>query len=400
MSSAIANDLQHWLITGTGEKHFVEDIFAELCDRLLAAGVPVARGSLHFLINNPQWLGARIVWRKATGRAEMLAIGYEIQQTAVYKKSPFTAIRNGAGMVRLRVDGNREADAIDDMNTPLLAELRAEGLVDYVAWPLQHTLGKRHMVTFSSDAPQGFTEDQVAALAAVLPALALVSEIRLKNRLARTLLETYVGPHAGEKILDGAIRRGDGETVRAAVIISDLRNFTALSNQKPRDLVIERLNGFFDALSQPIERNGGEILKFMGDGLLAIFPLQDAGACGKVLQTVVEIEDSIGALNDRHRANGQEPVGYGLGVHLGDVMYGNIGSQTRLDFTVIGPAVNIASRLEGLTKEVGRPALFSEAFAETIGGHAGLERVGAYPVKGLAEPIAVFALPEGATAAA
>src|SRR5262249_45367772 len=161
----------------------------------------------------------------------------------------------------------------------LYEELRAESLTDYVAWPLDHTQGKRHLVTFATDAPHGFAGHQIAALAGLLPALALVSEIRVKNRLARTLLETYVGPPASEQILDGATTRGSGVTLGAAVLISDLRGFTDLSNRKPRDEVIDILNGYFDVLSQPLEQYGGEILKFMGDGLLAVFPLSNPTAC-------------------------------------------------------------------------------------------------------------------------
>jgi len=388
MGSSCAGAIERWLMTGTREMRFIDDILAAMCNRFVAAGVPVARATLHLLINNPQWMGARLTWRKHMSRAEMQPVGYDIVQAPVYKRSPFAAIANGAPMVRQRVD----REAVADMNPALLDELRAEGMVDYIAWPLEHTLGKRHLVTFASDAPEGFTDEHLASLAAVLPALALVSEIRLKNRLARTLLETYVGPHASGKILDGAIRRGDGETVRAAIIITDLRNFTSMSNRKGRDEVIAVLNGYFDALCQPIERNGGEILKFMGDGLLAIFPLEDPGTCAKVLQTVVAMQDAIAALNARRCADGQESLGVGIGVHVGDVMYGNIGSRGRLDFTVIGPAVNIASRLESLTKEVGRPALFSQAFVDRLGGGPPLDPVGAFPLKGLPEPVAVFAL--------
>ena len=151
--------------------------------------------------------------------------------------------------------------------------MRAKGLTDYVAWPLYHTLGKRHIVTFATDRAGGFDDAHIAGLLKLLPVLALVSEIRMKNRLARTLLETYVGSHASELILAGATRRGSGTTVRAAIMICDLRGFTAISDNWPRDDVIDLLNGYFDAMSEPIARHGGEILKFIGDGLLAIFPL-------------------------------------------------------------------------------------------------------------------------------
>ena len=238
---------------------------------------------------------------------------------------------------------------------------------------------------------RGFDDDHVAVLAEILPALALVSEIRLKNQLARTLLETYVGPHASEKILAGATTRGSGVTVDAAILICDLRNFTALSNLKPRDEVIDILNGYFDAMAEPIVRNGGEILKFMGDGLLAIFPLSNPAACSDLLRAIGEAQTALARLNNQNLSAGRDALGYGIGVHVGDVMYGNIGSRNRLDFTVIGPAVNIASRLENLTKEVKRSVLFSKAFVERAGCENKLEDVGSYSLRGLSEPITAYA---------
>jgi adenylate cyclase len=270
--------------------------------------------------------------------------------------------------------------------------MRTAGLTDYVAWPLYHTLGKRHIVTFATDRPGGFTDAHLAGLQKMLPVLALVSEIRIKNRLARTLLETYVGAHAGELILAGATRRGSGTTVRAAIMICDLRDFTRISDNWPRDDVIELLNGYFDAMSEPITRHGGEILKFIGDGLLAIFPLSEPNACTNLLHAVSEARKAMADLNKHNsEAGGRAPLNYGIGVHVGDVMYGNIGSQTRLDFTVIGPAVNMASRLEALTKLLHKPVLLSGAFAEFVKGEFELESVGKHEVRGFNDPIELFA---------
>src|SRR6201996_3614405 len=207
---------------------------------------------------------------------------------------------------------------------------------------MYHTLVKRHAVAFSTDRPGGFDEAHIAALSELLPILALVSEIRMKNRLARTLLETYVGSQAGELIRAGATRRGSGTTVRAAILICDLRDFTRISDSWPRDDVIGLLNDYFDAMSEPIVQHGGEILKFIGDGLLAIFPLDRPSACANLLHAVSEARKAMAALNERNNANGGAPLNFGIGVHVGDVMYGNIGSRARLDFTVIGPAVNMA----------------------------------------------------------
>ncbi|MCP1887215.1 class 3 adenylate cyclase [Bradyrhizobium japonicum] len=225
----------------------------------------------------------------------------------------------------------------------------------------------------------------------MLPVLALVSEIRVKNRLARTLLETYVGSHAGELILAGATRRGTGTTVRAAIMICDLRDFTKISDNWPRDDVIDLLNDYFDAMSEPIARHGGEILKFIGDGLLAIFPLSEPSACANLLRAVTEARQAMAALNERNNGTGRAPLNYGIGVHVGDVMYGNIGSSSRLDFTVIGPAVNMASRLEALTKQLGRPVLLSRAFADLVEREFELEHVGKYEVRGFSDPIELFA---------
>jgi len=375
-----------WLITGTRDERFIDNIFVEFCKRLVDDGVPVSRATLHFRIQHPQWLGARILWRSGLNDAEIETFDYGIEETAKFQNSPISAIKNGAREVRQRLN-QLDADA-----NSTFRDLSAEGLIDYIAWPLPHTLGKEHVVTFATDRPGGFTDDHVGYLADLLPALALVSEIRLKNRLARTLLETYVGPHASEQILAGATRRGSGVTVGAAILICDLRDFTGISDLWPRDDVIELLNGYFDAMSEPIARHGGEILKFMGDGLLAIFPLSDPMACHNLVLAISEAQHALDVLNEEHLQKGRKPLGYGIGVHVGDVMYGNIGSTTRLDFTVIGPAVNIASRLENLTKSLGRPVILSKDFVEMSCQADAFESLGSHTLRGLDRPIDVFGL--------
>ncbi len=380
-------DVVHWLTHGTRDQRFLDNIFAEMCIRLQRAGIPVKRATLHLLIQHPQWLGARILWNDGMHEAEIARVDYDVMGRSEYIGSPVNEIHDGAAEVR----ENLERDPGQGRRHAVYDEMRAQGLTDYVAWPLYHTLGKRHLVTFATDRPGGFEDAHIAALFKLLPMLALVSEIRMKNRLARTLLETYVGSHAGELILAGATRRGSGTTVRAAIMICDLRDFTRISDNWPRDDVIDLLNGYFDAMSEPIVRHGGEILKFMGDGLLAIFPLSEPRACANLLHAVAEARQAMAALNEKNGEAGRAPLNYGVGVHVGDVMYGNIGSRARLDFTVIGPAVNMASRLETLTKQVGKPVLLSHAFADHVKDEFALERVGEYPVRGFAEPIELFA---------
>ncbi|WP_061027752.1 adenylate/guanylate cyclase domain-containing protein [Bradyrhizobium sp. CCH5-F6] len=385
-----ADGVIDWLTNGTRDERFIDDIFAQMCIRLQQAGIPVKRATLHVLINHPQWLGARMMWSDGSREAEIALVDYEVRERPEYIGSAAHEITDGATELRERL----EQDPSLGRKHALYDEMRAKGLTDYVAWPLYHTLGKRHIVTFATDRPGGFDDAHIAGLKKLLPVLALVSEIRIKNRLARTLLETYVGSHAGELILAGATRRGTGTTVRAAIMICDLRDFTRISDNWPRDDVIDLLNDYFDAMSEPIARYGGEILKFIGDGLLAIFPLSAPDACANLLRAVAEARQAMAALNERNSVTGRAPLNYGIGVHVGDVMYGNIGSTSRLDFTVIGPAVNMASRLEALTKTIGKKVLLSRAFAELVEKEFALEHVGQHAVRGFNEPIDLFAYPE------
>ncbi|HEX4768274.1 MAG TPA: adenylate/guanylate cyclase domain-containing protein [Lichenihabitans sp.] len=376
-----------WLVGETRGERFLDNILVACCERLRQAGVPVGRATLHLRTDHPQWLGARILWRTGMADAEIRPTDYGVIDTDQFRVSPISAILAGADAIRERLDGSDDGDAY-----PVLDDLRRDGLTDYVVWPLDHTLGKRHVISFAADRPGGFSDEDLSLLADLLPALALVTEIRLKNRLARTLLETYVGPHASEHILSGSTRRGSGVTVGAAILICDLRGFTAISELWPRDDVIALLNDYFDAMSTPIERHGGEILKFIGDGLLAIFPLSEPEACENLLRAVAEARNAMASLNRDRATRGLGALGYGIGVHAGDVMYGNIGSRARLDFTVIGPAVNVAARLESLTKQVGRDALFSRDFVARLERPGALGHVGTFPLHGVGAPVEVFGL--------
>jgi adenylate cyclase len=383
----LSDGVVDWLTNATHNERFIDNIFAEMCIRIQQAGIPLKRSTLHVLIQHPQWLGARFMWADGMREAEIARVDFDVRERSEFIGSPANEMQNGVTEVR----ENLERDPALGRKHALYEEMRAKGLTDYVAWPLYHTLGKRHLVTFATDRPGGFEDSHIAALKKLLPVLALVSEIRIKNRLARTLLETYVGSHASELILAGATLRGTGTTVRAAIMICDLRDFTKISDNWPRDDVIDLLNDYFDAMSDPIARHGGEILKFIGDGLLAIFPLSQPNACANLLRAVTEARQAMAALNQRNNGTGRAPLNYGIGVHVGDVMYGNIGSSSRLDFTVIGPAVNMASRMEALTKQIGKPVLLSRDFAELVDKEFELERVGKHAVRGFSEPIELFA---------
>ena len=335
------DDVVHWLTNDTRDERFLDNIFAQLCVRLQRADIPIKRASLHLLIYHPQWLGARIMWADGMPEAEYARVDYDVRERSEYISSPANEIHDGATEVR----ENLERDPSLGRKHAVYDEMRAKGLTDYVAWPLYHTLGKRHMVTFATDRPGGFDDAHVASLFEIAAGSGAGQRNPYEEPAGANAARNLRRIACRRAILAGATRRGSGTTVRAAIMICDLRDFTRISDNWPRDDVIHLLNDYFDAVSEPIARHGGEILKFMGDGLLAIFPLSQPSACANLLRAVAEARQAMAVLNEENSETGRARWNYGIGVHVGDVMYGNIGSLTRLDFTVIGPAVNMASRL-------------------------------------------------------
>jgi adenylate cyclase len=274
-------------------------------------------------------------------------------------------------------------------------ELRDEGLTDYVALPMTFCDGKIHGTTWSSDRAGGFDGGHLALIEDLLPAYSLLLEIHHNRRMAISLLDTYVGHRAGERILAGQITRGSGQTVQAAIWFCDLRGFTALSESKGRDDLLDCLNRFFDCMAGPVERHGGDILKFMGDGMLAIFPLEGEDACGRALEAASDAREAMAVLNEELRARAEEqPLGFGIALHVGEVMYGNIGTANRLDFTVVGPAVNLTSRLQALCRQLDCSVLISDAFAALCSDE--LRSLGSHRLAGIVRPVEVFTLPPAA----
>jgi adenylate cyclase len=248
----------------------------------------------------------------------------------------------------------------------------------------------------ATNRPDGFHDDEIALFNALVPALAFNLEIQTLRRTARTLLDTYVGRQAGARVLDGQIRRGMGETIRAVIWLCDLRGFTSLSERLGRDLLIELLNQYFGPMCDAVESAGGEVLKFIGDAMLAIFPAGDApaAACDRALAAAASARAALAETNNKRAAAGLPVIAYGLALHLGEVMYGNIGGETRLDFTVIGPAVNLTARIESLCGELRRQLLLSADFVSAAGIAA--EEVGEFALDGVGAPQRVFALREPA----
>ena len=251
-------------------------------------------------------------------------------------------------------------------------------------------------MTFATPRPDGLSTAEVALLQRLVPALAPVLEIQALRRTAQTLLATYVGAVTGGRVLAGQIKRGMGETIRAVIWLCDLRGFTPLSERLPRDALILMLNDYFGAMCRAVEAEGGEVLKFIGDAMLAIFPLAEsddaAPSCRGALAAAARAAAAVAEINTARGDAGQPPIDYGIALHLGDVMYGNIGGERRLDFTVIGPAVNLIARIEALAGQLDRRLLLSADFASAC--PEPLECLGAFALKGLGQPQAIF-VPSG-----
>ncbi|NDC64656.1 MAG: adenylate/guanylate cyclase domain-containing protein, partial [Planctomycetia bacterium] len=326
--SAKIHALAHWLIDGAPGVSRPEKIVSETCERMVAAGVPLERVALFVRTLHPTIVGASYIWRPGKS-VEIFRAPRAIVEDPDYLNSPlWYAFDKGEGIRR------RLADPACPRDFPILKDFDEEGITDYVVSPLRYLSGENHVVTWSTSAPGGFTDEDVAAIEAVVPPLTRLSEVYTLRRTAANLLDVYVGHHAGERILKGQISRGDTTTLEAAIWLSDLRGFTTLSEALSPGELIGLLNDTFGAQVPAIEKHGGEVLKFMGDSVLAIFPATSGpeAACSAALAAAEEAYDACVALETI-----DTPTRIGVGLHVGKVSYGNIGGETRLDFTCIGP---------------------------------------------------------------
>jgi len=371
-----------WLIDGARSAPQPQQVLAELSERLAACGIPLWRVAVFVRTLHPNVMGRRFIWRPGA-QIELSETPFELLETAEFRDNPIARVyETGRAIRRKLTDPNSAVDF------PVLADLRAQGVTDYLASPLFFTDGAIHVVTCTTREPGGFTDTQVAGIEAIITPLARVAEIRALRRTASTLLDTYVGHDAGERILAGRIRVGDIEEIHAAIWLSDMRGFTALADGLPPRVLIDLLNRYFDCQVPVIIDHGAEVLKFMGDGLLAIFTIagNETEVCRRALAAARRAQANIAALSD----SAMPGLRFGLALHIGDVLYGNIGSGNRLDFTCIGPAVNCAARIEKLTSQLGRAILASDEFARHCPGEfAGL---GEFTLAGFSAPQLVFGL--------
>jgi adenylate cyclase len=356
------------------------------------SGIAVDRAMFSLRVIHPQIAASGFEWRVDRPTVEILR-QRSVTVSDIYLQSPIKRIHDGLDLMHVRVagpEGSREF--------PFFDELRDEGFVDYAAFAVSFANGTRNVLSLTTRKKRGFSKAEIALVQSVLPLIAMVFEIHWGRRIAEGVLDTYVGKLASSRILAGSIDRGTGERIDAVIWFADMRSFTALSDLRPTDDVIAALNQFFDALGGAVESHGGQILKFMGDGMLAIFPVEDVAfrhySCRQALEAAIDAHEAVAKLNVERAEAGAPILRFNVALHVGVVVYGNIGSASRLDFTCIGPAVNLTVRIEALAAKLGAPVVMSSAFTAVVRENRSVVSLGKHSVKGLMAPPEVFTLAE------
>jgi len=381
-----------WLIDGARDTANPAEMMRDCCNRLVAAGLPLWRVGVFVRTLHPDIFGRNFIWRPGT-EVVLGTADFDVQRSPEFLRSPLAVLYSKGQEVRFRLDKS------ESLSFPFFDDMRAEGVTDYIAVPLMFVDGSIHGASWTTRELGGFTDEHLANLKSIVPPLTRLIEVIGLRRVAATLLDTYVGSRAGERILHGQIRRGHTETMHAAIWLSDLRGFTALSDRLPPETVVDVLNRYFDCQVAPILKHGGEVLKFMGDGLLAVFPIQDGDTehvCARVLAAAEEARANVAALEHESAPGFIEHFRFGLALHIGRLLYGNIGGGNRLDFTCIGPAVNLAARLEKIAGRLGRTIVASSAFADACSD--GWHELGEFPIAGFAETQRVYGRTDEAAA--
>lgn len=377
-----------WIIGGAkGAAADPALLLGAFCERMLAAGVPLDRVAVFVRPLHPN-VGARaFYWRESDRNVTVNEEGHSFIGTEEHLASPITYVRRTREPVRRRLcDPGVPADF------PVLEELRAEGVTDYLIMPLEFIDGDVHAVSFSTRHKGGFTDAEIAALWRVQPAFTRVIEIVALTRKAGNILDAYLGRHSGSKVLEGRIRRGDTETLRAVIWFCDLRESTSLAEAIGAPAFLATLNDYFDAVLDPVTEHGGEVLSFIGDAALAIFPIRDdpGEAARHAVDAAVAAIARMRTLNERRSASALPPLGFGIGLHAGEFVYGNVGTRDRITFTVIGPAANEAARIESLCKTLGASPLVSAHVARHV--PVAWKSLGLHTLRGVGQPIELFTL--------
>jgi adenylate cyclase len=390
-SRALVERTAEWLMAQALKDADLKGIVRGCCERLHGAGVPIARVQFSFTMLHPLYRGIGYTWQRGEG-LQVDAYRHPpegIIPERVLKSPYYHLMKHGLDHLRRRLDTGSAVEF------PIFDDLRKKGLTDYLAFAsgFEMEKGQGMVGSWATDQRGGFTDGEVEALLRIQDPLAVACKMAARGGLAKSVLSTYLSAKAGERVLSGQIKRGDGETVRAAIVWGDLRNSTQMAEQLGRQTYIDNLNSFFDATAGVVVDAGGEILSFIGDGFLAVFPCErnrkdSAEACKLALSAALNATHQMAETNRERESNTGAPLGYGLSLHIGNVMFGNVGLAERLSFSVFGSTINEAARLETLTKKFATPIVASEEFTTYCGGE--WEALGRESLRGINAAMAVF----------
>ncbi|MDX1542202.1 MAG: adenylate/guanylate cyclase domain-containing protein [Geminicoccaceae bacterium] len=385
--------IERWLLEAGLAGRSERTLLGGLSDRLVEAGVPLWRSFFGLDTLHPIVGGRMAAWQRPDGEAEESEYPRTEEEPEDWLTSPLYVLdQSERSWLRWNIE------ELEPGRFPLLDRVRREGGRDYVAFQTDfhdpEPMGTMEEMYTSWTSDIRFDDRDIALIEGLLPAFALAIKSVTIARTARSLLATYLGAGAARRVYSGDIERGKTQTVRAIIWFSDLKGFTKIADQYHRDELVPLLNAYSDCLVQAIHSHGGDVLKFMGDGLLGTFELTDGGdACSRALEAVLAAKADVDRLNERRTDDGLPTTGVDFALHVGDVLYGNIGSRDRLDFTVVGPAVNEASRLESMCDALDQRVVISEAFAAAEPGcRDRLISLGRYMLRGVRRPQELFTL--------
>jgi adenylate cyclase len=391
-SSVQVDELVAWLMERALKGADIEALLAGAFDRVKALGIPIERANVGMTTLHPLFESLTFTWTPQEGlTSERFAHGMGTS-SEVWQRSPYAwLIRRRLPFMRRRLAG-----AHPMLDFPLLEDFAGAGYTDYLAWLNAFDAAKDDGVVSSvmTRRPDGFTDAEIAQLGRIKGALAVALKVLMREQLAENVLSAYLGEAAAARVLDGQIRRGDGERIEAAIWYSDLRGSTELAGEGAPEAFLETLDAYFEATAGAVMAEGGQVLLLIGDAVLAIFPVGGDGrdaACARAVAAARRAFAEVERLNETRSASRSPLLRFGLGMHVGELLFGNIGTPERLQFTAVGPAVNCAARLEELSKRLDRPAIASGAFAERV-VDATWSDLGAHGLRGLAQPLSVAAL--------
>jgi adenylate cyclase len=395
-------ELHLWAVREGLRRAPAATLFEDFCQRLAAAGVPLLRAFVGMRTLHPQWGGYTYTWRRGRNLVDPLRRERGEEYDQDLRDSPYFFLLNAAGTrdrpLRLR---RRLAGRGAQRDFPILEKLAIAGATDYFA-----ELIPVGMVTeafpdsgigfsFATDHPEGFGNDDLRLIEAVLPAVSLAIVSDAEHTIAAGLLAAYLGGDVGRRVHAGVVERGSVESIRAVLWYADIRGFTPIADATPGPVLVEMLDDIFETLTAALRPHGGEVLKFLGDGMLASFAFVTATrdeTCNHALAAAAEAMRGLDRLNADRARMGKPIAAVDLALHVGEVLFGNVGAVDRLDFTVIGPAVNEVARIETLCEPLNRRVLVSAELALATSNRIQLEPLGAHLLRGVREPKEIFAL--------